>query len=69
MRIKNKKNVLNMAYYLYGYFNLEKSFDNFNLSAGDYYSTGKVTISLSRAPCHTPVQMNDFRIDENDDYK
>lgn len=37
--------------------------------ACDYYSTGKVTTLLSRAPCHTPVQMNDFRIYENDDYK
>lgn len=58
-----------MDYFLHGYFNLEKSFDNLNLKPTSVcYSTGKVTSSLSHAPCHTPVQMNDFRIDESDDY-
>lgn len=56
-----------MDYFLHGYFNLEKSFDNLNLKPTSVcYSIGKVT---SSCPLSTPVQMNDFRIDESDDYK
>lgn len=44
--------MLNMDYFLHGYFNLEKSFDNLNLKPTSVcYSTGKVTSSLSHAPC------------------
>lgn len=65
-----KIKLLNMDYFLYGYFNLEKSFDNLNLKfISICYSIGKVISLLFYVFCYIFVQMSDFKIDESDDYK